>query len=95
MEARVRLRKPDRAQVTMRVKCDDQLIPAVHQARVIWSMVEKLDLSALHEPIAGRSSFRRGGRLDQARAHMAELRSLLDDPEKSAGLSAKKKAASP
>lgn len=46
---------------------------------------------------AGSGSFRRGGRLakllGQARAHVAELRSLLDDPEKSAGLSAKKKAA--
>jgi hypothetical protein len=46
---------------------------------------------------AGASSFRRGQRLeqllDQAKTHVAELRSLLDDPEKSAGLSAKKKAA--
>jgi len=199
MDAQVRLRRPDRAQVTMRVECDEQLIPQVHQARVIWSVVEKLDLSAFHEPIkardgvcgrdatdpkllvalwlyaatrgvgsarelgrlcvesrpyrwlcggvtlnhhslsdfrvghaaaldelftqvlaalvdqglvkvrrisqdgtrvraaAGASSFRRGQRLeqllDQAKAHMAQLRSLLDDPEKSAGLSAKKKAA--
>jgi transposase len=198
-EAQVRLRMPDRAQVTMRVECDDDLIPSVHQARVIWSVVEKLDLLAFHAPIkardgvcgrdatdprllmslwlyaatrgvgsarelarlcvesrpyrwlcggvtlnhhslsdfrvghagaldelftqvlaalvkqglvkvrrisqdgtrvrasAGASSFRRGQRLDelleQARRHVAELRSLLDDPEKSAGLSAKKKAA--
>ena len=191
----------------MRVECDDQLIPAIHQARVVWSVVEKLDLSAFHEPIkaregvcgrdatdprllvalwlyattrgvgparelarlcvesrpyrwlcggvtmnhhtlsdfrvghaaaldelftqvlaalvdqglvkvrrisqdgtrvracAGASSFRRGQRLEQlleqAKTHMAELRSQLDDPEKSdfgefsrtAGLSAKKKAA--
>jgi transposase len=195
----VRLRRPDRAQVTMRVECDDELIPQVHQARVIWSVVEKLDLSAFHEPIkardgtcgrdatdprllvalwlyaatrgvgsarelarlcvesrpyrwlcggvtlnhhslsdfrvghaaaldelftqvlaalveqglvkvrriaqdgtriracAGASSFRRGQRLEelleQAKAHVAQLRALLDDPEKSAGLSAKKKAA--
>ena len=54
MEAQVRLRRPDRSQVTMRVECDDQLIPAVHQARIIWSVVEKLDLSAFHEPIKAR-----------------------------------------
>ena len=198
-EARVRLRKPDRAQVTMRVECDDDLIPEGHSARTIWSVIEKLDLRAFHEPIkardgvcgrdatdprllvslwlyaatrgvgsarelarlcvesrpyrwlcggvtlnhhslsdfrvghaaaldelftqvlaalvqqglvkvrrisqdgtrvragAGASSFRRGPRLEalleQAGRHVAELRSLLDDPEKSAGLSAKKKAA--
>ncbi|MGB7157414.1 MAG: IS1182 family transposase [Tepidisphaeraceae bacterium] len=46
---------------------------------------------------AGASSFRRGERLglllEQARAHVAELKSLLDDPQRSAGLSAKRRAA--
>jgi hypothetical protein len=46
---------------------------------------------------AGASSFRREKRLNQlleeAKAHVAELRSLLDDPERSAGLSAGQKAA--
>jgi transposase len=46
---------------------------------------------------AGASSFRRKGRLrgllEQARRHVAELRSLIDDPERSAGLSARHKAA--
>jgi transposase len=199
MEAAVRLRKPDRSQMTLRAECDEQLIPQAHPARIIWSVVQKLDLSRFHEPIkarqgvcgrdatdpkllvalwlygatrgvgsarelsglcvesrpyrwlcggvtvnhhglsdfrvghaealdelftqvlaalveqglvkvrrvsqdgtrvracAGASSFRRGPRLEQlldrAKAHMAELRTLLDDPEKSAGLSAKKKAA--
>jgi transposase len=198
-QARVRLRRPDRTQVTMRVGCDDELIPAGHAARVIWSVVEKLDLSAFHTPIkaragvsgrdatdprllvalwlyaatrgvgsarelarrcvesrpyqwlcggvsinhhslsdfrvghakaldalftqvlaalvgqglvkihrisqdgtrvracAGASSFRRGQRLEQlleqAGAHVAQLRSLLDDPERSAGWSAKRRAA--
>ena len=45
---------------------------------------------------AGASSFRREERLEQqleeARKHVEELRKLLDDPEKSAGLSAKQKA---
>ena len=38
----------------MRVECDDQLIPALHQARVIWSALENLDLWAFHEPIKAR-----------------------------------------
>lgn len=46
---------------------------------------------------AGSGSFRRGATLEklleEARDHVAELRSLLEDPERSAGLSAKKKAA--
>ena len=46
---------------------------------------------------AGAGSFRREGRLaellEQTQTHVAELRALLDDPEKSAGLSAKRKAA--
>jgi len=183
----------------MRVECEDQLIPQEHQARVIWRVVETLDVAAFHEPIraregvcgrnatdprllialwlyavtrgigsarelarlcvesrpyrwlcggvtinhhtlsdfrvghaqaldelftqvlallvskgvvkvrrisqdgtrvrasAGASSFRRGEKLavllEQAHAHVGQLRALLDDPERSAGLSAKKKAA--
>jgi transposase len=46
---------------------------------------------------AGASSYRRSERLgqllDAARAHVAELRALLADPERSAGLSAKQRAA--
>lgn len=195
----VRLRKPERLQVTMNVGCVDDLIPAKHQARVIWRVVETVDLSGFCEPIkaregvcgrdttdpkllvsvwlygctcgvgsarelgrlckdskpyqwlcggvsvnyhtlsdfrvqhgaaldelftqiiamlvvqgvikvsrisqdgtrkracAGASSFRRSERLlkmmEEARKHVAELKALLDDPEKSAGLSAKQKAA--
>ena len=73
--------------------------------QVIAALVEK-DLVSVHRisqdgtrvrACAGASSFRRkerlGRLLEQARAHVAELRSLLDDPERSAGLAAKKKAA--
>jgi transposase len=48
------LRRPERAQISMRMECDDQLIPRAHQARIIWSVVEKLDLSAFHEWIKAR-----------------------------------------
>jgi transposase len=46
---------------------------------------------------AGASSFRRGERLEklleEAKQHVQDLKALLEDPEKSAGMSAKKKAA--
>jgi transposase len=46
---------------------------------------------------AGSSSFRREARLElllaEARQHVAELRALLDDPRRSAGLSAQRRAA--
>jgi transposase len=54
LKSPVRLRKPERSQVKMRVWCDDDLIPQGHRARVIWGVVEKLDLSAFHEPIQAR-----------------------------------------
>ena len=73
--------------------------------QVIASLVEK-KLVSVHRisqdgtrvrACAGASSFRRRERLHlllkQARAHVAELKGFLDDPAKSAGLAAKKKAA--
>jgi transposase len=50
----VRLRKPERSQVKMRFCCDDELIRQGHQARVIWAVVQELDLSSFHEPIQAR-----------------------------------------
>lgn len=197
--ADVRLRSPERGQLTMVVQCPDDLVDADHPVRVVWAVVGRLDLSAFHAPIkardgvrgrdatdprllvalwlyactdgvgsarelerlcvdarpyrwlcggvsvnhhllsdfrvgfgdaldrlftqviaslverdlvtvhrisqdgtrvracAGSNSFRRQARLtellEQARRHVAELRELLDDPERSAGLSAKRRAA--
>jgi transposase len=54
----VRLRRPDRMQVVMRMECDDDLIPKGHQARVIWDVVQKLDLSAFYQPIQARDGVR-------------------------------------
>jgi len=46
---------------------------------------------------AGSGSFRRRGRLtrllEEARGHVAEVRAMLDDPEASAGMTARRKAA--
>jgi transposase len=197
--ANPRLRTPDRSQVMMSVQSPDELIPADHTARLVWQVVQAMDLSAFCAPIkardgvcgrnatapnllvalwlyatlrgvgsarelarlcteckpylwlcggvtvnhhllsdfrvdhaaaldelftrtiaslvqqklvkvyrisqdgmrvracAGAASFRRGSRLEQllkeAKAHVAELKALLEDPERSAGLSMKKKAA--
>jgi transposase len=55
VQSDVRLRRPDRVQVMMRMGCDDDLIPQGHQARVIWSVVGKLGLSAFYEPIKARA----------------------------------------
>jgi transposase len=48
---RVRLRRPDRSQVEMVVRCPDDLIPAGHPARVVWAFTGRVDLSAFAAPI--------------------------------------------
>jgi transposase len=57
-----RLRSPQREQIEFRACCWNDLLPLDHQARTVWSFVEKLDLSTLHRRIkavdcnAGRSA---------------------------------------
>jgi transposase len=46
-----RLVRPNRGQVAMHLAALDDLLPAEHLARVIWGLVEPLDLSALYAPI--------------------------------------------
>ena len=50
----VRLRRPERRQVGMVVQCPDDLVGPDHPARMVWAVVEKLDLSAFSEPIRAR-----------------------------------------
>jgi len=46
----------DRGQLAWRT-CDlESLLPAEHRARLIWSAVEKLDLTKFYEPIAAREN---------------------------------------
>jgi len=52
----VRLRRAERQQVLMQFASCDELIPPGHQARVIWDVVQKLDLSLFHQPIKARQS---------------------------------------
>ena len=55
----VRLRVPDRSQVTVRLECDERLIPKGHRARVVWEVVCRLDaqgaLAPFKEPIRARA----------------------------------------
>ena len=53
-DRRVRLRSPERRQVAMVVQCPDELVGADHPVRMVWAIVEKLDLSAFSEPIKAR-----------------------------------------
>jgi len=50
----VRLRKPDRDQMTMKVSCPDELVGPGHAVRTVAQVVSKLDLSKFHEPIKAR-----------------------------------------
>ncbi|MEK6798379.1 MAG: IS1182 family transposase [Planctomycetota bacterium] len=51
-----RLRRPDRNQALMQTCWLDEVLPADHQARTIWAVVEKLDLAKFHEPLRARGS---------------------------------------
>ncbi len=48
---RPRLREAERRQVTLRIASLDDLLAAVHPARLVWRFVEGLDLGALHAGI--------------------------------------------
>src|SRR3954452_9377591 len=50
----VRLRKPDRNQYSFQPQCLDALLPPQHQARVIWAVVQTLDLSDFYAVIRAR-----------------------------------------
>jgi len=49
-----RLRRPDRNQSLMQTCWLDEMLPADHQARTIWAVVEKLDLAKFHKPLKAR-----------------------------------------
>jgi transposase len=50
----VRLRRPERRQVAMVVQCPDDLVSADHAVRMVWAVVQKLDLSGFDAPIKAR-----------------------------------------
>jgi transposase len=50
----VRLRVPERRQMTMVVQCRDDLVPAQHGVRMVMALVETLDLSRFSESIKAR-----------------------------------------
>lgn len=51
-----RLRRPDRAQVVMEPCCLEERVAADHAVRTVWSVVERLDLSAFYASITARGS---------------------------------------
>lgn len=51
-----RLRRPDRQQAVLQPCVLDELLPADHPARTIWSVVERLDLSRFEAAIIARGS---------------------------------------
>jgi transposase len=53
-QAAVRLRVPERRQITMVVQCADDLVPAQHPVRMVMALVETLDLTRFSEPIKAR-----------------------------------------
>jgi transposase len=50
----VRLRKPERRQLELSVRCVDDLVGADHPVRMVAGVVETLDLSRFYEPIQAR-----------------------------------------
>lgn len=49
-----RLRRPDRAQWVLEPLCLDQRLAADHRVRIVWAVVERLDLARFHDAIAAR-----------------------------------------
>lgn len=54
MDGTIRLRRPDRDQTLLQPCHLEGLLPSDHDARMIWSAVERLDLSDFYAPIAAR-----------------------------------------
>jgi len=46
-----RVKRPQREQIEFRACCWNDLLPADHQARIVWDYVKGLDLSPLYERI--------------------------------------------
>ncbi|MEK7732426.1 MAG: hypothetical protein AAB363_11275, partial [Planctomycetota bacterium] len=50
----LRLRRPDRNQSLMQTCWLDEVLPADHQARTVWAVVEKLDWTTFQESLKAR-----------------------------------------
>jgi transposase len=49
-----RLRRAERRQIAMVIQCPDDLVSPTHRVRLVYSMVEKLDLAQFYAPIKAR-----------------------------------------
>lgn len=54
LPSKVRLRRPERNQMEMRVQCTDDLVPPDHPVRQVAKVVERLDIQKFCEPIRAR-----------------------------------------
>jgi transposase len=54
MDDGLRLRRPDRSQMSFGLLSPEDLVPEGHPVRAVWAVVESLDLSAFREPLKAR-----------------------------------------
>src|SRR5437867_2134482 len=88
VRGKARVVRPNRAQLSWDLVDPEAWLPADHVARLVWSFVTTLELAALYDKVeacAGKSSFKRVVRLDEAVAaaqqRVAKLKSEVDaDP---------------
>ena len=55
MDDDVRLRRPDRSQMSFGLLSPEDLVPREHPVRAVWRVVESLDLSAFRAPLKARA----------------------------------------
>jgi transposase len=54
LEGELRLRRPDRRQVLLRPCSLEELLPPAHQARTLWAVAQRLDLSGFEAALKAR-----------------------------------------
>jgi transposase len=55
MDDGLRLRRPDRSQMSFGLLSPEDLVPGGHPVRAVWAVVESLDLSAFRTPVKARA----------------------------------------
>src|SRR5690349_12008814 len=66
MDDGLRLRRPDRSQMSFGLLSPEDLVPEGHPVRAVWAVVESLDLSAFLAPLKARAGLPGRGATDPA-----------------------------
>jgi transposase len=66
MDDGLRLRRPDRSQMSFGLLSPEDLVPEGHPVRGVWAVVESLDLSAFRGPLKARAGVAGRGATDPA-----------------------------